>query len=448
MKKTKYTTRYVSRIVLEAETPLAIGSGKKSLLTDALVSTDVNGLPFIPATSLAGVIRSACGIKKDDRTPFGYQENDKGEGSRILFSDGVMLGKDGLPVDGINVIDTEDNFYSHFKTLPIRQHVRINDHGTTDAGGKFDEQVAYKGLRFCFEMELLSTGTDEERSFYEAILKAIRGNTFRIGSGTRSGFGLMKTISIKRRDYDLSKAEDLESYVSRSALLSEEMEGEKELDTTAISDDSWLHYELILQPVDFFMFGSGMGDDDADMTPVKEAYVVWEDGKPKFQESCVLIPATSVKGALAHRVAYHWNKLNHNFADKKSEKPDENNQVSAVEILFGKSEQERKGEIKRGNVMFSDVLMPAVEEKILNHVAIDRFTGGSIDGALFTEKVTSGRGMEVTLHIDALKDAIADKKVCEAFEASLRDITEGLLPLGGGVNRGNGMFTGKITKNE
>ena len=50
MEKTKYSTRYVSRIVLEAETPFAIGSGEKDLLTDALVAKDVNGLPYLPGT--------------------------------------------------------------------------------------------------------------------------------------------------------------------------------------------------------------------------------------------------------------------------------------------------------------------------------------------------------------------------------------------------------------
>lgn len=80
MKGTKYVIRFVSRIILEAQTPLAVGSGKKSLLTDAIVATDINGLPFIPATSLAGVIRSACGQKDDSSNPFGYQSKDSGEG--------------------------------------------------------------------------------------------------------------------------------------------------------------------------------------------------------------------------------------------------------------------------------------------------------------------------------------------------------------------------------
>lgn len=53
----KNTYRLLTRIVLQAETPLAIGSGNKNIKTDATVVRDVNFLPYIPATTLAGLIR-------------------------------------------------------------------------------------------------------------------------------------------------------------------------------------------------------------------------------------------------------------------------------------------------------------------------------------------------------------------------------------------------------
>ena len=43
-------------------------------------------------------------------------------------------------------------------------------------------------------------------------------------------------------------------------------------------------------------------------------------------------------------------------------------------------------------------------------------------------------------------EAIADENVRTAFESALKDIATGMLPLGGGVNRGNGVFIGKATK--
>lgn len=452
MEKTKFTIRYVSRIVLEAETPFTIGSGEKDLLTDALVAKDVNGLPYLPGTSLAGVIRSACGIKRQEDTPFGYQDKNGGQGSRVIFSDGVMIGKDGRPVDGLRVISHNDDFYAHFKMLPVRQHVRINSLGSTDKGGKFDEQVTYQGTRFCFEMELLSTGSEDEALFYEKMLNVLRRSTFRVGGGTHNGFGLMKVIALQRRDYDLTNPDDLESYVSRSASLDSPLEGAKKLTTDTITDSTWQRYTLKLQPKDFFLFGSGMGDDEADMTPVSEAYIVWTDGKPTFQERGILIPATSVKGALAHRTAYHWNKLKKRFVDNDGEKPLTGDACPAVEAIFGKAGQDSDKDIKCGNIMLSDVIISAgkktEDEKIMNHVAIDRFTGGTMDGALFTEKVTNGLGREIQLTIDVRKDSIQDEDIRKAFELALQDVADGLLPLGGGVNRGNGTFVETLSKEE
>ena len=40
-----------------------------------------------------------------------------------------------------------------------------------------------------------------------------------------------------------------------------------------------------------------------------------------------------------------------------------------------------------------------------------------------------------------------DGKIVKAFEAALTDLCKGYLPLGGGVNRGNGTFKGKLNKN-
>ena len=53
----KYDYRYIARIVLEAETPLVVGGGNNELSTDRPVAKDANGLPYIPGTSLTGVLR-------------------------------------------------------------------------------------------------------------------------------------------------------------------------------------------------------------------------------------------------------------------------------------------------------------------------------------------------------------------------------------------------------
>jgi hypothetical protein len=164
----------------------------------------------------------------------------------------------------------------------------------------------------------------------------------------------------------------------------------------------------------------------------------------------VLIPATSVKGALSHRTAFHWNRLNGYFAGNPEAKVGYENE--AVRLLFGYEDQATKTQ-QRGNLLFSDVIeaKESVIDKVLNHVAIDRFTGGAIEGALFSEKTSYGKGQTFEMTIMAKRDALivrSDKDVTtqEALEGALQDICKGLLPLGGGVNRGNGVFMGTLSR--
>ena len=49
----------IARIVIEAATPMKIGSGRSSVKTDAVIARDVNGLPYIPGTTLTGLMRHA-----------------------------------------------------------------------------------------------------------------------------------------------------------------------------------------------------------------------------------------------------------------------------------------------------------------------------------------------------------------------------------------------------
>lgn len=455
MTTTRYTHRHIVRLTVEAATPLAVGTGKGSdILTDAPVAKDVNGLPYIPATSIAGVLRHAMGYvdNKTDGNPFGYidgaDNDDSGHGSDIIFTDAVMVGKNGKALDGIQDIDWDDEFYRAFQDLPIRQHVRINDKGTADNknNGKFDNEVVYKGTRFVFEIELMSDSDDKDsadKHITDAINR-LRYCTLRIGGGTRKGYGKLKIIKCLKASLDLSTPEDLEKYLKKSSSLAEDWDGFTEVSEIESLDDSkWTHYQLKLKPLDFFMFGSGMGDSDADNVYVSELVV--SQGESIDNNKRVLIPGSSVKGAIAHRTAYHYNKIKKRFAGEQ--KPEDitgcNNE--AVAAIFG--EKKSDNTFTRGRLLIDDVIKGQAEPKSkpFFHNKIDQFTGGTMDGALFQEKVIYDKDAEYTFDIYVETDALKDE-VVNAFEQSLRDICTGLLPLGGITNRGNGIFTGTATK--
>ena len=181
------------------------------------------------------------------------------------------------------------------------------------------------------------------------------------------------------------------------------------------------------------------------------------------------MPASSVKGALAHRTAYYYNKECGIFAENLSPE-DFNKHVGkrnkAVFALFGSEGNEdetqpteaptgeRTDGKRRGHVLFADIIRNKEEKtdkKIHNHVKIDRFTGGAIDGALFDEEALivhpdEPEEIEFELLVDVDELINKDQYIIQAFEKALKDVCKGMLPLGGNVNKGYGQFEGKLLK--
>ena len=115
--------------------------------------------------------------------------------------------------------------------------------------------------------------------------------------------------------------------------------------------------------------------------------------------------------------------------------------------IFGKADGDK---FTRGRILIDDVIKGQAEPKSKSffHNKIDQFTGGTMDGALFQEKVIYDKDTEYTFDIYVENSALADDDIKKAFVQSLRDICAGLLPLGGITNRGNGIFTGTATEND
>ena len=441
MKQTQYVKRYLCGITLEATTPIAAGSGTENILTDSLVALDYNGLPYIPATSIAGVVRHTLN-GTDAKDLMGYQDEDKGQGSNVIFTEAKILDSKGIPVDGFALErKTKDPLLREYAQLPIRQHVRINERGTAEKGGKFDNQIVYAGSRFYFEVEILLTKEQNETSA-QKILDIVQGKEFRLGGGTRNGYGKVTVVSMKKLFLNLETPAQLQLYLDKPSNLEQSLAWKKwEAETPQTKSGFGTKYELTLIPDNFFLFGSGMGNENVDMAPVKEKKVIWTGENGTLSDEMTLIPATSVKGALRHRTVYYYNKNLGRFADRWNGEV-ENLAEEADNVLFGYETADIQ---KPGVLFFDDVIEHNLGGKILNHVAIDRFTGGALEGALFDEEPLYGDQKKFSMEI-LLKGEVKPAYK-EAFEMALRDLCQGLLPLGGGVNRGNGVFTGILRIN-
>ena len=424
----QYNYRFVAQIILEATTPLKTASGKSDFFVDEPVLKDWNGLPMILGTSIAGVLRKS--FKGEKFNIFGEES-----GSRLLVSNAHLLDENQKLHHSLG-IENRTEFLQRYSSLPIREHTAITHRGVAKEHSKFDEEVVFAGSRFKFELEFI--GDEEDEAIWQTILELLKSPLFRLGGGSSKGFGEMKVVSCLESSYIIGK-----NYQDKPSDLNKSIGKEIKLES---SSDVCI-YKITLKPDSFFSFGAGFGDDEVDDVSVTEEIVKWnKEQQGYFSKKQLLLPASSLKGALSHRVAFHYNKIKKIYADKIDLEDfdkyiGENNE--AVATIFGASKSHKfEG---KGKALFSDIFQEFNEDevKIFDHVKIDRFTGGAIESALYNEKVNAQKD---SWSIEIVLEKALDEDIKKAFENSLDDLCKGLLPLGGKVNRGHGIFEGSWNK--
>ncbi|MDF1884324.1 hypothetical protein JHD49_10255 [Sulfurimonas sp. SAG-AH-194-C21] len=407
-------TRQVAHIIIEADTPLKVGSNASDFLQDNPIQKDWNGLPMILGTSIAGVLRKDFNENLVDDI-FG-----KDNGSKVIFSNALLLDENMQVNEGL--LQKKTPFLQLFDILPIREHTSMTDKGVVKEHAKFDEEVLYKGTRFKFSIEMI----DNEQSF-EQILDLLSIASFRLGGGSSKGFGKLKILSIKTGIFNLA------SYENYTSTLNHQLSIEYKVQSKA--SQTHTKYTLSLTPDDFFIFGSSFGDDEADSTPIYEKVVDYDS--KKLSDKQLLLPASSIKGAIAHRTTFHYNSLVGNTIEDK-------NGFYTIEAIFGSAKDSENKTGKKGKVIFCDCFKKDKKEtKTFDHVSIDRFTGGALDGALFQEKTIAQKDM---WEIEILLSKDIEGNELQAFENTLTDITTGMLPFGGMTTKGHGFFTGELLR--
>ena len=192
------------------------------------------------------------------------------------------------------------------------------------------------------------------------------------------------------------------------------------------------------------------------MAPFRDAAVCWEENKGSVDPDVLVVPATAIKGALSHRVAFHYNALKEIFAETLAEEgktpldvTGENN--LAVRELFGycknSTEKDEKNTGQRGRVIMDDLYFSRAFERkhlqsqVIPHVGIDRFTGGARDSVLFSERpFWKGESMEIQLRILDVENIEDAPSVLLAFRRAVEDLASGRLAFGAGSGRGLGRF--------
>lgn len=454
----------VAHIILEAKSALHFGCGDFDALQDSPVQRDFNGLPMILGTSICGVIRANA---KEIFSPqqldslFGYAHKKEAKDSRLIFSNALLLDKDMRVNESLIPHSKLEKspFLSHFLNLPQRQHNAISAQGVCKDGAKFDKEVIYKGTLFKCAISMdLSSGENGERdkeAFFK-ILGLFCSPFFRLGAGSTKGFGVIKPISIT---YEI-----LNSPFSKSSSLNENLAQNFTPDLLRKSD-RFTHYVLKIMPENVFLFGAGFGDSEADSIGVREKVVDYDKGD--LSEAKLLIPASSIKGAIAQRTRYYINTYLGNLIDstQNAELDNKSHQIHAT--LFGSADSSDKSndtkssnadfnntkssqDATKGKILISDIYLDFDKKKdsqIFAHNSIDRFTGGCVDGALFQEKADFGSEFVLNIFVDTSHKSQDFEIALQSFEKALNDICAGFLPLGAASSKGHGFFSGSLEKN-
>ncbi len=471
--------RHCARVSIEFITPFLVAGGEDDPLLDTTPIADPFGLPCLPGTTLAGVLRHAyerCYNAKKTNYIFGFEppgKTNQGQGSRLWVSFGRIHNSENIPVDGPieQGLIAEDEVLSAAMIPTVRDHVRIDFRGVAADSGKFDTTALQAGHRFSFDIVL--EGNAEDSIQLNNILNLFFKGDIRIGASQRNGFGAFKVIKCVKSSFDLSTPEGWEGFSSWPVRLDEQVQGG---DYTGVPveerESSSISLKMTLEAEGFW----GVNGDEPwllkneqqnnetsktpDMNPFRDQCIIWSDDKGSLSEPLPMIPATSIKGALSHRVAFHYNAATGTFADDAvneenelycenwlDERSGSNNK--AVRLLFGEAADENAGKGQAGRVLIDDVWLDNITDSDfvrVMHNSIDRFTGGTRPGALFEERVIYGKGFSFNLRL--LLPVEPEEEFYEAKSAlikALRDLAEGRLQLGAGSGRGNGYFRGTET---
>ena len=438
---------HLLRITLEAKSAHGIHTGHGDTTHDSLVVRDANGLPTLPGSSIAGVLRhqftKQYGMDASNKL-FGYiNQESQSQASWLTVAWGMIHDSHNQPLEGLLAQHEKDELLKDLlDDKPIvRQRVRLNEYGTAEDTGKFDTTWIPAGARYTTWIAYWCDGSEQSTQLWESFLSVLKQPQLHIGKGTRSGTGLFELISLHQGHWDLCTPEGRKGYTERPRARKDTR------GLTQVSASSYTGHVMTmqLQAESAWRIGGGEGmilnaqstqDKEPDLLPMHESRITWSKGRGTLNSSqCYLLPATAIKGALRHRIAYHYRCLEGKFSGNDSiESTDD---CLAVRELFGYANADNAS---AGILVIHDIMISHTKAKQMMHNKIDRFTGGVIDGALFSELVLWNTPITLTIEVFEHTNSKISIKTRKALALALEDLASGWLPLGAGGSRGLGMF--------
>lgn len=380
------------------QSPLLIGDGAGETtenFRDIHVLKNRDGKPFIPATSLCGVLRDWLENTSPEHMTKIFGDQKEMQSSiqlrDIELEDGKIISRDGVRIDSLT--------------------------GTGVDGGKYDYEAIERGatgnlyllinLRQCHSIEDVS-------EVVARLLKKLQDG-IRLGALTGKGFGLVTAENLTANLYDFRDGKDVIAWLSGNDSAKKI---QPSTEKNSASENDFVVNANFSFNSSFIVRNYNISADDKE----KNISAVTLKSREDF-----VIPGTSLKGILRHRAEYIFGKLG---IDQKF-----------LEELMGNSTPDKK--IKSRFIVAESYVAPKnFSEFEHTRNKIDRFTGGTLQGTLFTTKPAYQKEFNkptLKIHFE-----IRNAKDFEAGLAIflLRDLWLGRVAIGGEKSIGRGTVTG------
>lgn len=382
------------KVSFKLSSPLILGSGF-SAETDKDILKDAKGIPFIPASSIAGICQSAMQNLWAKR---GLDETRREEKKKKYFGD---VSNDGENIQSHSKICFYDATISKGTPhISVRDGVGLDEYKVARKSAKFDMEVLEPGVTFVtyFEQNFYSEG---EEDIIKDLATIWKNAQIYLGAKTMRGYGAIQEVHVWKKEFDFSKKDSVTEWLSFD-MYADWNEDEEEITGSYVEGGLLLELKQV----------GGISirkytEENEESVPDSEQLTIWNNGK-----EIPVIPGSSWAGAFLHRM--------------KELDPQEN-----YEALFGDCKS-------KSVIRFSESQIMGAKEKVLTRNAIDRFSGGAMDKALFTEKTYYGGS--TTLKINFSEKKALTENAARTLAACITDLHYGFLSIGGLTAVGRGLF--------
>lgn len=432
------------RIEFELTSPLSVGCGEDRV-SDSDIVRDSRGLPYIPGTALAGVYRRLFTPETAEKY-FGLDLTEE----RIRESS--KKGRNVLTDSSVIVYDAH-TLNSEKGVSVTRDMVALDEYKVAKPGAKFDFEVLEPGVTFVTYIEQNMDSADQQYVADEIALAWMKGD-IRVGAKTARGYGHTKSVRMDSRLFDLSDETEREKWLDFDMYADTDEKGNPAWESVSIprclssmeqdnaecekikklygekgirlaqKDIRTLCLDLKLRGgISVRKYSTDVGE--ADYVQLTETGDTQADA-----EGIPVIPGTSWAGAFRAQMG----RLDSRFKERHD----------LAELFFGKVEGEdgrNEEESSKSRVGFSESRLTDGHWVTYTRNAIDRFSGGTVDRALYTERTYYHGETELHITCDLTDIKEAEKeRFAAVLAAAIMDLHGGYMAVGGLTAVGRGLF--------